>query len=244
MRYLFGKDITRSFFPEENGAPIQLPTQTPTIYIFSTEPSRSNAATGTGKLGSAITTWTQSTASPYGCTYTIPAIADPSSTGTTNGAWYWEAINHVTKSSGTSQVTIRSFFLELTRGNEATPGTTVQDVIDNYPAITSYLTDDQISEFIDSAFFELRTDLEAKGAEIALTSQLQKTKLALAYKTISLASYSQFKEDNDKFIIRGNLFETKYRELMEKIVLPYDLDKDGQPETTVTPSSSYLIISR
>ena len=90
MRYVFAKDISREFNPEEGGQPLQIPSQTPKIYVYDSEPTRTDALSGTGSIAS-VTSWTQLAHTPYTCNYTLPAIADPDTEGSVEGLWYYES---------------------------------------------------------------------------------------------------------------------------------------------------------
>lgn len=243
MRYVFGKDISREFNPEEGGQPLQIPSQTPEIYVYDSEPTRTDALAGTGSIAS-ITSWSQLAHTPFTCTYTIPAIADTNSEGSVEGLWFYESIKFVTQDGEGEQLVIRAFFVELPRGNDSYPTVDVLEIKDNYPNIASYLEDEQISEFVQSAITELRGDLEAKGVEWNRVSELHKTKLAVAYKTIALCSFSQMKEPGDKFDRRYEEFGKKYQQELSKYKLPVDLNGDGKPDSIVTPQTSYIIIGR
>lgn len=229
MKYIFGKDISRQFNPTQNNEHISLPTQTPTIYIFASNPSRTVARAGTGAAAT-ISSWTELSTFPYTRTYTITAIADPDPTGITDYKDYWEAINYVAKTAGDTLTTIRHFRLERAAGTDSKPGTTVNDLKNIYPAITSYLTDDQLTQFIGIARDEMQLELEAQGLEWSKLSDLYKTKLALAYKTIALAALSQIKEQGDRHHIRYEEFTKRGVSALKTLDLPYDADGDGQAE--------------
>lgn len=243
MKYIFGKDIVRNFYPLENNQPINLPTQTPHIYLFDTYPSLAAAAAGTSALQS-LTTWSSQEADPYARTYTFTAINDPSPTSATNYKQYWEAINYVPKTGVTIAPLIRSIWLYRAEANETVPGTTAQDLKDIYPGITAYLTDAQLQDMLSIALEEMKLDFEASGLEWARIYDLYKTKLALAFKTIALANLSQIRESNDKFQIRYKEFEDKYARAVTSLKLPYDYQGDGDAGAPREVKRSYYITAR
>lgn len=232
--YPFGKDFTRALYSyDATTQPIQLPSQTPTIYIFSSEPNRTEAAAGTGAIQT-ISSWTIASTTPYAATYTVTAIDDPEPTGAVAVREYWEAINYIAKTAGQVQTKIRSFEIGRIAGGDSFPslGTSLTDL---YPAITAYLTTDQITQFASLAREEMRLELRAKGIEWEQVSGLNDTYIGLAYKTIALAVLSQIKEQGDRHEIRYREFSAKYEAFMSTLKLPYDEDGDGSPDTTVTP---------
>lgn len=241
--YVYGKDIIRKFFPIENGVPLALFSQSPTIHIFSDKPSRSAAIAGTDALQT-VTSWTEYKFSPYERRYTVTAIADPDPTSTTLWDRYWEAIRFFTKSGGQAQTIIRSFIVERIEGSDEVPGTTVADLKKVYPGITAYADDPQLFESIGLAESELKRYFRAKGIKWSRVSDLSQVRLPLAYKALALCAFSQVKEDNDRFHLRFNQFEAWYKEALGAIALPVDEDGDGEPEAIVTAKPTFWQIER
>lgn len=241
-RHLFGKDFQRTFYLVLDGEPIKLPSQTPTIYIFSSAPTRDEAQAGTGAVET-ITSWNQDAASPYGCTYTVSAIDDPSpDEATPEPAWYWAAISYVAETSEQTQTAIQAFLLERGATPATLPHITPADLIDVYPAINDYLEDEELRAQIAVALSLMITELEAKGIEWGKLGDLHKLKLALAFRAIALSSFSQVKEEGDKFHLRYIEFTRLYSTVMEAIRLPYDKDGNGKPEQVVEAKRSYAIL--
>lgn len=241
--YVFGKTIKRRFYPQINGEPIQLPSQTPTIYIFDSEPTREAAIAGTGAIDT-VATWAQATVSPFECTYDIAAIDDPDPDSNTENAVYWEAIKFIGQTSEQTQTVVRAFILERIEGNEAEPGTTAGDILAVYPAIEAYLTPEQLGAHLRLAQDELKIDLEALGLKWGRLRDLNKLKLALAWKSIQLSAESQIKNADDKFDKRADLYREKYERALKNISLPYDSDGDGKAEVTSAPQSSSFLVTR
>lgn len=240
-QYLFGKDFTRSFFALEDGKPVNLPTQTPAIYIFTAEPSRADAAAGTGAAAT-ISSWTEGTASPYANIYTVTGIADPDASGTVDQRWYWEAINYITKTAGVVQTKIRAFKLVRAEAPSTYPSLTSADLTGVYPAISSYLSESELETMIANCTEEMIFELEANGLEFGKFSDLKKLRLPLAFKCIAESSFSQFKVQDDKFYLRWQRYNEKYSNLLKLITLPYDADGDGQAENEEKPQRNYRIL--
>lgn len=234
--YNFGQAFTRYFYPTDGDLPINLPTQTPHIYVFDSQPSREHAADGTGAIQT-ITTWTEVTITPYKRSFTVAAIADPEPTSSTYTREYWLAINFVTVAAGQTQTVVRSFEVSRVEGTESLPETTVRDVQDVYPQITSYLSPNELGEFIAIAESHVRTQLEAKGVSWPHVRDLKKLKSAIAYKAIWFSALSQVKAAGDKFTVRMAEYAKLYDFIMDSIKLPVDLDKDGDPDAIAATSN-------
>lgn len=243
MSYNFGKDISRKLYPEENGKPINLPVQDPTIYLFSAQPTLAAAAAGTGAVQTCLS-WTQQTVDPWALTYSFTSISDPSPTSSTPSLTYWEALLYKLKTGAQVQTLLRTIELERVSGAPEQPEASTQDLVDIYPAITSYASEQELKEHLSTAIQEMRTDLEAKGVEWSHVGNLSKLRLALAYKTISMVALSQIREREDKHELRFNLFENKYQAQMQTVKLKIDEDKDGSYEVEKEASRVYYVNER
>lgn len=243
QRYLFGRDISRTFAPLENNVPISLPSQSPTIYVFDSLPSRTVAAAGTGAVQT-VSTWTANVSSPYVRTYTITAIVDPDPTGATASKQYWEALNFVLKSSGQTQTFIRTFLLERVEGQENVPGTSVEDVKAVYPSITAFLDDSDITKFLTQAVDAMKLYFEDKGMSWRRIYDLQKTKYALAYKTLALGLLTKFREPGDRLHVLSEKYDELYGKELGQITLKYDTTGAGKPDTTKKVSQGFQIAIR
>ncbi len=247
MSYVFGKSFSREFSPvDREGNAFKLPAQTPAIYVFKDQPSRDDAAAGTGALQT-IATWTQSKSAPYTCTYTVAAIDDPNPASQFLGVEdtiFWEAINCVTAEGEQTQTILRAFLVERPLGLPEVPATTVDDVKAVFPAISEYLTDAQITSFLSLAEEELRLDLENRGYVWGKIHNLKRAKLPLAYKVIELAALSQIKDSGDRFAIRADIFGKRYHAFVSGVTFTYDRDDDGKAEDEAETSKNYVLIER
>lgn len=226
--YLFGKDIARKFYPLEDNEPINLPSQSPAIYLFSTMPSLADARAGTGAIASVVNYWTETNTTPYQRAYTLLAIPDPSPTSSTpRETTYFEAVNFVTKASGQTQTHISAFDVEKPRASESIPGTTPYDLKTVYPAIANYCTDAQLERYLGAAQDLIKIDLRSKSVDWGDIDGLRNLRYALAFLTIQLVAESQIEDASDKFAIRAEIYSKKFESLMSKIALPYDPDGDG-----------------
>lgn len=242
--YIFGKDITRKFYPLEDGEPINLYSQAPAIYLFTEQPSLAVARAGTGAVQT-VNYWTDSAVSPYPKTYTFTAVDDPAPEATSPPcSYYWEAINFYAKAGGQLQTKLRTIELEKPQGTESVPGTTAEDLKVIYPAIENYVEDDtELENFIVVAQDEIKRDLKAKGIEWGTIEGLKDLKYALAFLTIQYFSESNIVSADDKFAIRAEIYSKKYTKAMSDITVKFDSDNDGAVDE-VAEVSGVLIGSR
>lgn len=239
-KYFWGKGFTRSYFPVQNDLPIQLPTQTPAIYLFSTEPTRAAAAAGTGAVQS-IGAWKVAAFPPYEVQYTFTDVADPDPTGSDTEGTYYEAINFILEAGGQTQTVVRTLTLCRSTGGYDDPGTKTVDLAAIYPAIVDYYTLEQMNDHITIAQEEFRIDLAARGWEWSSLGELRNAKYLIAYKALANLCFSQVKEEGDRFFIKYNEFNVKYETLKNALPLKADKDNDGEHETTVvTTGNSYI----
>lgn len=237
MSYIFGKDIERVFYPHAGKEPINLPSQVAEIYLFSSQPTMTEAINGTNAIPShTVSYWEHNTISPYGRKYTIPAIADPDVDSAIPKRGYWQAINFYAKISAQKQTLLEYFEVRRAEGVPEVPSTSKYDLKNIYPAISSYVTDQQLENFIDIALDQIKLELKNKGVEYQTIDNLKDLKLALAYKTISLVSLSQIKEPTDRFALRYDEFKTMYHQTMKLITLVSDSNSDGTIDTE-TPAN-------
>lgn len=242
--YNFGADIIRTFYPMENDKPINLPTQTPAIYLFTSAPTRAAAAEGNGAAAT-ISTWNESSVYPYPRKYTVSAIADPSPTGGTSDVQYWLAINFVTKTSGQTQTLIQSIWLRRTEGTATHPNVKAHDLATISPDIRKYHKDDaQLEEFVRAAEEHLRLQFLAKGYRWDRLKRLDQLKLPLIYKALSMAFLELYRRPDDPFDRRQREYEKRYQDAMAMITIPYDTDGDASADQGAQPVKNYIIASR
>jgi hypothetical protein len=244
--YIFGKTITRTFNPVEDGVYINLVSQAPSIYLYSAsnQPTLQNMINGVGAFDH-ITYWQESGVSPYTRTYTVSAIPDPDSGNTAQPSLgYWEVVNYIAKVGGATQSKARYFEVERALALDSTPGTTIQALKDAYPAISAYFDDPELEAQLLDAEEYVRLELEGKGFEWGKIKGLKKARLPLAYKTLQFACEAQISNDGDKFTINRQLFLDRYNALMKVIKFDYDSDADGQPDSSVTDSADFIIAAK
>lgn len=242
--YIFGAPFTRRYFPEQDGQTVNLPDVAPTIYIFGeTQPSLTDASAGTGAVQT-ITTWEKNENSPYDFAYTVDTINDPDPSSPVWCRTYWEAIKVKTLESGTPIVLVRSFELERPGLGDSFPRVTSLDLISVYPTITSYLSEDQLTDHIQLALTEIKLELEAKGLDWSSLKKRDRLFLAVAYKALAASVFSQIRDPNDKHALRWREWKEQSAKCLNLAnSLPQDKNRDGSSETIEAASSNQIVVA-
>lgn len=243
--HIFGQSISRQFFALVNNEHINLPTQTPEIFLFEDEPTLEEAIDGTGAIQS-VATWTESSVSPYPRSYAFDPIDDPDPESNDSSLGFWESVRFVATLGQQAQTRLRYFEVERVKALNAVPGTTVADLKTIYPAIINYASDRELEDHISNAERILKLEFKNKKVEWSNLSELGDLLLALAFKAIQLVSESQFESgtESDKMFMRAKLYRDNYDDLVKLIKLPYDIDGDGKPDTeTSNNNTSGFVIS-
>ena len=241
--YNFGIDIARKFYPLSNDTAIELPTQNPAIYVFSSLPNLNDARDGDGAI-EIITSWTQNASSPFDCSYTISAIDEPSPESLTSQYIYYIAINYVLQTGEQTQTVLESFVLERASGTETQQGITYFDLVDIYNSVTSYATNAQLSAHIDTATGDLKDKLLCRGIRLSDIQDLSVTKKFIVFRAIQYLSESQIAQDGDKFVIRREIYKEKSAEALKDVLLYVDTNRDGLPDTIAQGRAGYVISTR
>lgn len=241
MSYSFGKDIIYYFVPVIDDEPIlNIPTQTPAIYVFSyqNKPSVADARSGTNKLGSTIAAWT---ARGQGFEFTIPAITDPDPNSQVNDYTYWIAINFILKSGGDTLTLIRSLEMERPSLEHEQIETTISDIISIYSDITAYKSESQILRYMSEAKSLIKLSLSIKGFEWAQIHNAKDFNAAHRYKTLELIMASLRRTSGDTFDSNFTYYKELADGYLNAIQLEYDSDKDGEPDVEEISLNSCIL---
>lgn len=241
MGYSYGKDLVYTFYPLLDDKSVILPSQTPSIYVFTdtNRPSLDDALNGTNALGSEITSWTQR---GLGYDITIPAISDPDPTSNIDRRTFWIGINVVMQSGADVQTIIRSLEMQRVQMHHKAIEILYSDVISYFPQIEGYLNIQQIQRFITVSKAEIQNELKAKGFEWAQVYRPDQLTLGCIFKVMMYAMASQRKSPGDQFDLNFDLYKSSYQNFIQSLKLEYDSDRDGEPEEQpFTTDTIYLI---
>lgn len=241
---VFGKAFTRKFIPHDGENYLVLPTQTPHIYIYDSQPDYAAASAGTGAVQT-ISTWSQYTTEPE-VTYSVSAIEDPDPSSTISEREYWEAINYILETSGEIQTKIRMFTISRAGALDDSPNATREDIKALVPQITSYIQSDaELDSYLAIAEDLLKIHYEGKGYKWSQLSNLQSLKYAVAFKAIILHSTAQLTKPNgDKFAARIQTFKELLGEITANVMLDVDTNNDGKPDEQVEAQPQAAVIMR
>lgn len=242
IKGVFGKSLTYKFYPTENGEPLQIGSNSPSIYVFDKLPTRDEAQTGTNKIGSTITSWSVTGTSPYACTFTIPAITDPYPDSNIDEREYYLGINfEVVNASGITETVVKAFNLQRAYGSDSVPGVTVAQVKESFPAISSYLDDTELGNLLTAAEKELKLKLKTKGIDYRLANDLTDLNVPLAYMCLEISCITQIENEGDKFQTKAEYWRQKAKDILSSITIPIDNDADGREDQRREPRPSYII---
>lgn len=244
MTYPFGQTFELWFFPLVNDTtPEGLDTsQTPTIHIFSSQPSRADAASGTGAVGSSITAWTWD-AGKKGWSFTVPAISDPNPTSSEDTRTYWVAVNFKLTALAQTQTVLQAFQLVRVGGHLRTPTIGEADLFHYLPQVRAHTTESQRIDFIAEAVDDVKGKLRSEGYVWAQLHHADRLSKAVTFRALMMICLARIKQDNDEFAKRFVEFKELYQTKLAELVAEYDSNRDGQADADVKPgASSYILV--
>jgi hypothetical protein len=245
LTYPFGKAFERWYYPLVNDTTPEgtiLTSQTPAIYVFTTNPGRSVAATGVGALKT-ITSWTWD-ANQAGWRYTITAISDPSPTSSQTLYTYWEAVNFRLEAGADIQTDLRALEMERISGHSTAVNVTDEMLRQYFPQLDSCSTESQRVQQLVLAIEDVKARLKAKGYEWAKITRPDRLTIAIAYRVLYMIMLVQIQQGNDKYAIKYAEFKAIFESTIDSLSLEYDSNGDGQADTTVTASIGVVFLSR
>lgn len=241
LRCLYGKaNVVQISLLDSEGLELLPSNDNPTIYLFSSFPDRTAAAAGTGAVQT-ISAWTGTGTDRA---ITIAAVSDPEPTSNTRHKEYYLGINFTLAASGQVQTLIEQVIFERALAQIDNLSITAQDAKNIYPAISSYLSDAQITSYIVGSTEELKTELKAKAIDWASVKNPRDFKRVIIYRAIADASFSQIQEQDDKFSKRYDAYQERAKKLLTAIDAIIDTDKDGVPDTAAPSKPNYYIMVR
>lgn len=243
MTYVFGKSISRKFYPLLDNEPVLLPSQVPSIWLYSSQPSLAEAQSGANRIATYdVSYWEES--APYERTYTINSIPDPEPTGSTKARGYWEVVRFVAQSSQQTQTSIRFFEVERLEETDTTPETSVQTLKNLCPQCADYFSDPELEQYIDNSIELVRLELEGKGMSWGDLFNLHKLTKAVAYRALMDAWSNQIQLEGDRFFIWASQYREGYKVAMSSITIGLDTDGDNKPDAVGSAQPQYRIFER
>ena len=244
MSYNFGASFIRSIYIyTENDVAIPIIDESRTIYYFNESPSLAVALAGTGAIQTVSAFASLGQVDPYGATWTVLPILDPFPLSSIYERTYYEAVNFKLVASGQVQTRIRE--LQLVRANiapEKLP-TTIQDLKNIYPLISSLLSDAKLEQYLSLATLQFKMDLKGKDIEYSKVFNLEDARLLLAYLAIAMSSEAQNVTGSlsDKHVYTANLYRGHYISGLSLFKPEVDLDNDNIADGVASTQSRWII---
>lgn len=224
MTYKFGSDFTAHYHYDDGHTDFAPSSDAPAIYLFANKPDWTIARAGTGALQT-ITSWTGGHSGSKDIE--ISAITDPDPTGGDVERRYWLAINYTNEVGGDVITDIQELTLTRPKGRIEKKEATISEIKKFFPEIVSYVTDDQLTDFVAIAKEQVKADFLKKGYELNRIVNNDAFYLAIAYKVISLSSHAEFREAGDRMYVRYEDYRDMYNEYIKDLKIEYDIDADG-----------------
>jgi len=235
MAYVFGKAITYEFYPlDEEGLRIDMSavTDAPTIYVFTSKPTRTAAIAGTG-AAQTVSSWSN-TSSNNGKTFTITAISDPDPTSETERYTYWVAINGKLVNSGQSQCWLRALPIRRADAQSGIVSSSQGDLEAVFDNIDSFATSGEQTAAINLAETETKIALEAANYEWARIWEPNDLNQAVTYKALAIILMSKIQEPNDKWHTLSAHYDRIAETIRRNVNLRYDETNAKEPTTKQT----------
>ena len=214
MGYPFGQNFTYNFYPLVDEKPAAgIPTQTPSIYLFTVKPSRDDAQNGTGAIQT-ISTWE---AHGAGYRFTVSAINDPDTDSDSDKYIYWIAVNFVLKTAGQVQTVIRQLDMQRVSGHHKTITVTCEDVKSYQPSVVAYASDPELQTHILLATEEIKAKLLNKGYEWARIWRTDVLNLVVVTRALALVMFSQIQQLGDKFEVKFKEYDKISADLLASV---------------------------
>lgn len=238
-KHYFGKDLKVFFEYQLDSIPS---SDSPSICVFSEKPTRdeAQACSGSFKVGSTISSWSDSKTRPSNKLIAITAIVDPAPDSDTIEDEYYLAINYTLKASGQPQTVIRPFIINRVTAQISAPNVNPIDIKRLLPALGKRLSDIKIDDFIDIAISLIKSDLLKRGYKWEQVTNQNDLNLAILYKSASLAEYSEFLEEGDQHYTRAKDYQSQYEAEINNLVIKVDTNQDGGADAETSKSVNIL----
>lgn len=242
MTFPFGRSFTCHHYPLiDNEAETGLDaTQSPTIYVFDEQPSRSAAAAGTGAIAT-IESWEwDSDRSAF--EFTVPALDDPEPESATEFWTYFLGINYRLQASEQIQTVVQPLPMERVKGQARGLYVSVEDLQKQYAQIEAVSTEIQRLEAIQQATRDVKTDLSQKGFDWWRIHNADDLRDVVALRAIVRFMLNQAQSGSDKFAFKYTEYKALYEGQVSGMKLEYDSNGDNVPDTATEPSSTVYFI--
>jgi hypothetical protein len=222
--YIFGKAFKYQFYPlnDDKFVDIQAITAPDSIYIFSEQPSITEAKAGTGNLQQ-ISTWSD-IKDGNGKEIDVAAIEDPDDEAEWQRYDYWIAINTPLESGGDVQTIIRHLPIGRIRAHHKPVTVDNNDLQKIYSTIDTIASDVDQKNAIQLAILEAQKTLQTSGYEWGEIWEPQELNIAISYMAVGSLMREQIREPQDDWFDKAEYYEDKGLGLLKNITLKFTTD--------------------
>lgn len=238
----FGGAFTLNYYPKVDGEPFDPPSQTPSIYVFDSNPSIDMIDNGTNAIGSEIASWGEGTANVR--TITIPAIADPGDS--TKRKRYWVGLKYTAVTGGSDTYDIELFELVRPDGHtaEVEPTATEVKARDN-ELVTFYPTDTPIDNVVDGCIVKLKAHFRSQGVQWYQIKNPEELKDVIIWFALQDLYLAKRKEPDDFFDLKFRAYKTLFEGTRDALEIEFDSNEDNDiSESEAEKKPSHVVFVR
>lgn len=242
--YNFGESFSYNFYVRNGQGgfeDLSSVTDSPSIYIFDSLPSRTDAGAGTGALQT-ISSWSDAS-EDGGKTFTVSAISDPDSDDAKESYEYYIAVNYRLVNSGDILTDIRLLPMVRPRATHAPVSTAQSDLARIYSKIDELSSSLDQKNKIQQAKNDIKAFLDGKGYDWAEVWEPVQLNDCIAYRALHLIMLDNMRDTDDAYASRAVLYKEQSMNLIESIRLKFKGTADTTP-TEEQQVASYIAIKR
>lgn len=238
MPFPFGRAFTYTFFAlvDDEFEDLSGVSTPAAIYVSKDQPSRAQAAAGTGSnVLETISTWSN-TADGKGKSFTIAAIDDPDPTDADTRHTYWIAINFKYTASEQLQTIVRALPMQRLDAWHTVISTAPSDLEAIFPDVDSYASATRQLGAIGLAKDRIKQTLEAQGFQWAMIWRPDRLNVACQYWAISSIMFGLASGD-PKWIDLAREHRDTASGILDGVKLEYTGTTKEQPTTLEQPGN-------
>ena len=230
MIYYFGKEFKYNFYPlTTDELDYELLTNTnPSIYLFDSYPTESDAASGAGALQTKGS-WVD-TEDALGKSITFDAIAEPADLNTFSKKYY-VAVNTELEVGNPLPPVIKEIVVQRLRAQESIIEVEVAEVLDVEPSLyEKFKCCETIERYINTAIKEVKLAMSGCNLQFGDIQDPAMLNYAVVQLAISKAFFGLSISPGDKYYADGIRYKEEYEKQLKQVFLAVDRDRDGKPE--------------
>lgn len=208
----YGTPFTFTFFAEVDGAPVSLPAQTATLYLYRDYPSREDAIAGTGASYGPYTEAVSAGATTI--PFDVPAIPDPDANSAEPYRYWYAAVVYKLETAGPDYLTIRGITLQRLTAHHTSLTVSLSELKGIWEPVSTYASLAEIEAYTRAVLREIRADLESRGYVWDKVYNPADLKDVALYSVLVKVLESETQGAGDRF----DSLATKYRGIVDKLM--------------------------